>query len=67
MNCIVILSDGFEGGILLLYGRHFTQRMSGLNLALQWHLCCAQEHTNSHGGTVFSWGLVLNVLAFTRI
>jgi hypothetical protein len=50
-----------------LYGSPFTQRMSGLNLALQWHLCCSHVHGSSHGGTVFSWGLLLNVPAFMRV
>jgi hypothetical protein len=66
MNWIVRLSVGFDGGSLLC-GCPFTHRMSGLNLALQWHLCCSHEHANSHGGTVFSWGLLLNVPAFMRV
>ena len=50
-----------------LYGRPLTQSMSGLSLALQWHLRFSHVHGSSHGGTVFSCGLLLKVPAFIRI
>ena len=43
------------------------QSKSGFSLALQWHLCCPHVHGSNQGGTVFSWGLILNVPAFMRI
>ena len=66
INCIVRLLSGFRGGGLW-YGRPLMQSISGLNLALQWHLCWLHVHINSHGGTVFSCGLLLNVPAFMRV
>ena len=53
INWIVRLSIGFDGGALL-YGCLFTHIMSGLNLALHWHLCFSYEHASSRGGTVVS-------------
>ena len=58
MNCIVRLSDGFDGG-LLLYGWPFIHRISGLHLALHWHRCCPHELVTSHEGIVFSWGFYI--------
>ena len=66
INWIVRSSEGFDGGSLL-YGCPFTHWISGLNRALQWHLCCSHVHANNHGGIVFFWGLLLNVLAFIRM
>ena len=46
MNCMVRLGSMSVGGSFW-YGNPLTQRMSGLNLELQWHLCvlvtCARE------------------------
>ena len=66
INCIMRLSIGFGGGSFL-YGSPLTHRMSGLNLALQWHLWCSHVQGRSHEGTVFSCGLLLNVPAFMRV
>jgi hypothetical protein len=66
INSIVRLLSGFRGGGLW-YGRPLMQSISGLNLALQWHLCWLHVHINSHGGIVFSCGLLLNVPAFMRV
>ena len=60
MNCIVRLSLGYVGGGDW-YGSPFTHRRSGLNLALQWHLCWPHVQGNSHGGTVFSGWVIINM------
>jgi hypothetical protein len=39
----------------------------GLKWALHVHLWIKQVHGNSHGGTVFSGGLLLNVPAFISV
>ena len=66
MNCIVRLGFISVGGSLW-YGRPLTQRISGLNLELQWHLCVPHVQGSSQLGTVFSGGLSLKVPAFMRI
>jgi hypothetical protein len=66
INCTVRLSVGC-GGEVLWCGNYLIHRRSGLNRALQWHLCCSHVHGRSHVGTVFSCGLLLNVLAFMRM
>ena len=38
MNCMVRLGSMFVGEGTVWYGNPLTQRMSGLNLELQWHL-----------------------------
>ena len=38
--------------------------MSGLNLALEWHLWCLHVHLSNQDGIVSSGGLFSNVLAF---
>jgi hypothetical protein len=38
MNCMVRLGSMSVGGSFW-YGNPLTQRMSSLNLELQWHLC----------------------------
>ena len=65
MNCIVRFSFGSVGG-RDWYGSPFTHRRSSLNLALQRHLCWWHMQGSSHGGTVFSGGLLLYVPAFMR-
>ena len=50
-----------------LYGCPMTHNMSGLNLALQWHLWVPHVHGNSHVGTVFTWGRSLYVPAFISV
>jgi hypothetical protein len=49
------------------YGSPLTQRMLGLNMELQWHLCVLHVQGSSQWGTVFSWGVLLKVPAFMRI
>ena len=66
MNCIVRFSFGSVGGEDW-YGSPFTYNMFGLNLTLQLHLCCLHVQGRSHGGNVFSGGLLLNVPTFMRI
>jgi hypothetical protein len=55
MNCTIIVGLGWFGGSAL-YGWLRMQSMSGLSLALHWHLCVwlLQIHGNSQCGTVFS-------------
>jgi hypothetical protein len=55
MNCTVNVGLGWFGGSIL-YGWLRMQSMSGLNLALHWHLCVwlLQVHGNSQCGTIFS-------------
>ena len=60
INCTMRLFIGFSGGVLW-YGSPLIHNMSGLSLALQWHLCCPHVHGRSHGGHVFACGLLLNV------
>ncbi len=55
MNCMVISGVGVSGGGWL-YGWPRMHSMSGLSLALQWHLWESHVHGSSHGGTVFSCG-----------
>ena len=52
MNCMVIPVVGASGGGWL-YGCSMTHNMSGLNMALQWHLWVPHVHGSSHVGTVF--------------
>ncbi len=66
INCMVRLGSISVGGSLW-YGKPLTQRMSGLNLELQWHLCVPHVQGSSQLGAVFSWGLSLKVPAFMRI
>jgi hypothetical protein len=66
MNCMVRLGPMSVGGTFW-YGNPLTQRMSGLNLELQWHLCVPHVQGSSQLGTVFSWGVLLKVPAFMRI
>ena len=66
MNCIVRLGSIFVGG-LFWYDNPLTQRMSGLDLELQWHLCAPHVQGSSQLGTVFYWGELLKVPTFMRI
>jgi hypothetical protein len=66
MNCMVRLGSMFVGGTVW-YGNPLTQRMSSLNLELQWHLCVPHVQGSSQLGTVFSWGVLLKVPAFMRV
>ena len=66
MNCMVRLGSMSVGGSFW-YGNPLTQRMSGLNLELQWHLCVPHVQGSSQLGTVFSWGALLKVPAFIRM
>ena len=66
INYTVRLSAGCGGGVLWC-GNSLTHKRSGLNLELQWHLCCSHVHGRSHAGNVFFCGLLLNVYAFMRV
>ena len=66
MNCMVRLGSMSVGG-LFWYGKPLTQRMSGLSLELQWHLCVPHVQGSSQLGTVFSWSALLKMPAFMRI
>ena len=66
INCMVRLRSVFVGGSFW-YGKSLTQRMLGLNLEFQWHLCALHMQGSSQLGIVFSWRLLLKVLAFMRI
>ena len=66
MNWILRLSIEVVGGFAW-YGSPLTHIISGLNLALQWHLWRSHVQGSNHGGTVFSSGLSLNDLAFIRM
>ena len=66
INYMLRLGSMSVGGSLW-YGKPLTQRMSSLNLELQWHLCIPHVQGSSQLGTVFSWGLLLKVPAFMRI
>ena len=56
MNWIVISGVGASGGGEL-YGWSIMHNMSGLSLALQWHLWVPHVHGSNHGGTVFLGGV----------
>ena len=49
------------------YERPLMHNISDLRRALQEHLCVLIVHGRSHGGTVFSRGLLLKVPTFMRI
>jgi hypothetical protein len=68
MNCIVRLCCGPVGGSLL-YGRFCMHSISGLSLALHWHLLVRvlQLHGSSQLGIVFSYRLPLNFPAFINV
>ena len=66
INCMVRWGSMCVGGSFW-YGNPLTQRMSGLNLALQWHLCVPHVQGSSQWGTVFSWDVLLKVPAFIRM
>ena len=53
INCMVRLGSTSVGAALW-YGSPLTQRISGLNLELQWHLCVPHVQGSSQLGTVFS-------------
>jgi hypothetical protein len=55
INCTISVGLGWVGGFVL-YGWLRMQSMSGLSLALHWHLCVwlLQVHGRSQCGTVFS-------------
>jgi hypothetical protein len=46
--CIVRLSVGCDAGVLWC-GNSFMHKRSGLNRALQWHLCCVHVHGRMWG------------------
>jgi hypothetical protein len=68
MNCTVSVWLGSCGGSAL-YGWLRMHSISGLSLALHWHLCIwsLQLHGSSHFGTVFSCGWSSDFLAFIRM
>ena len=66
MNCMVRLGSMSVGGSFW-YGNPLTQRMSCLNMELQWHLCVPHVQGSNQLGTVFSWGVLLKVSAFMRV
>ena len=66
INCMVRLGFMCVGGSCW-YGRPLVQRISGLNLELQWHLCVPHVQGRSQLRTVFSWGLLLKIPTFMRI
>ena len=49
------------------YTGDLTHNMSGLNLALQWHLWAPHVHGNSHASTVFFGGSPLCVPTFMSV
>jgi hypothetical protein len=55
INCTVSVGLGWIGGSML-YGWLHMQSISGLSLALHWHLCVwlLHIHSSSQCGTVFS-------------
>ena len=53
INCMERLGSTSMGAAFW-YGNPLTQRMSGLNLELQWHLCVPHVQGSSQLGTVFS-------------
>jgi hypothetical protein len=68
MNCTVSVWFGSCGGSAL-YGCFRMHSMSGLSLALHWHLCVPllQLHGSSQFGTVFSCVRSSDFPAFTRV
>jgi hypothetical protein len=68
INCTVNVGLGWFGGSAL-YGWLRMQSMSGLNLALHWHLCIwlLQVHGSNHCGTVFSCSCSSVFHAFIRM
>ena len=68
MNCSVNVGLGWFGGFAL-YGWLRMQIMSGLNLALHWHLCVwlLQVHRSNHCGIVFYYGCSSIFHAFIRM
>ena len=50
-----------------LYGWPMTHNMSGLNMALQWHLWASHGHGSSHIGIVFLRGSLLYVPMFISV
>ena len=66
INCIVKLFTGATRGFDW-YDNPLIYKMSGLNLMLQWHLCCTHVHGSNHGGIVFFGGLLLNIPIFMRM
>ena len=66
MNCMVRAWSICVGGSFW-YGNPSTQRMSGLNRELQWHLWVSHVQGRNQLGTVFSWGLSLKVPTFMRV
>jgi hypothetical protein len=68
INCTVSVWLGSCGGSAL-YGWLWMHSMSGLSLALHWHLCVwlLQLNGSSHFGIVFSCGWPYDFPAFTRL
>ena len=66
MNCMVRLAS-MSVGESFWYGNPLTQKMSCLNLELQWHLCVPHVQGSSQLETVFFWGVLLKVPTFMRI
>jgi hypothetical protein len=68
MNCIVSVWLGSCGGSAL-YGWFLMHSISGLSLALHWHLCVwlLQLHGSNQSGTVFYWVWPSDFPAFTRM
>ena len=58
INYTVRLGSMFVGGSFW-YGKPLIQRMFGLNLELQWHLCAPHVQGSSQLGIVFSWALCI--------
>ena len=52
INCMVRLGSISAGGSFW-YGSPLMQRISDLNIALQWHLCVPHVQGSSQLGTVF--------------
>ena len=50
-----------------LYGWPMMHNMSGLNMALQWHLWVPHVHNSSHVGIVFSCIITLCLYAFISV
>jgi hypothetical protein len=68
INCTISVGLGWFGGSAL-YGWLRMHNMSGLSLALHWHLWVwlLQVHGSSQGGNVFSWICPSVFPAFIRV
>ena len=66
MNCIMCRGDGSKG-VGVWFGAPSTLSIYGLNLAWHWQFVCGHVHFISHYGTIFSWFMLLRLLAFLSV